>query len=114
MFPLVIVEIRHDESYEVRLGAVVVARSDGRVAPGALPTIESVGTVASERVVLLRWRGPSQGCLDYGYSFVTLHADGTFARASIQTSPSSARKSFSPDGAFVPARSWTYENGHVR
>ena len=114
---IAIVEVRPELEYELRFHGVAIAHSNADVAPGASPVITYVGGEA----VLVEWQGPSQGCLDYGFTIFRLHADGTFARADarhcariepevvvrgdrvIVTSP--AYRTF--DGDFVPAKTWT-------
>lgn len=114
---IAIVELRPELEYELRFHGTVIAHSNADVAPGAMPVITYLGGDAA----LVEWQGPSQGCLDYGFTIVRLHADGTFARADVQhcarlepelvvrggrvilTSP--AYRTF--DGDVVPAKTWT-------
>lgn len=113
---IAVVEVRRELEYELRFHGVVIARSNADVAPGAMPVITYLGGE-----VLVEWQGPSQGCLDYGFTIFRLHADGTFAQANVRhcariepdvvvrggrvvvTSPAFRTS----DGELVPAKTWT-------
>lgn len=117
---LVVVERVPELSYELWWGHSLIETTHGDVRPGAQPVVEFRGSIGRTLIVLVGWQGPSQGCLDYGYTLLRLHDDGSFARTDLHRCArlepevtvsgahvivkSAAYRTF--DGALVPAMTW--------